>query len=94
MSEKKRLRIIRILLYTVLIILVLYVLSIGPVFALQRPGRSLQSFRSFQTLYAPVYWGAHRSQFFRTQLMRYILFCEYMMNPPTPGTMGRPHHEH
>lgn len=90
MPENKRSRTMRCLYYVIPILLVTYVLSIGPVFALQKPGRALESFASFQTFYAPLYWGAHKSQFFRTQLIRYILFCEYLMNPPAPGTMGPP----
>ncbi len=66
------------------ILLLVYVLSIGPVFALMRPDRALDSFQGFQTLYAPLYWVAHRNRFCSTQMVRYLLFWEYLINPPPP----------
>lgn len=84
MTEKKRTKLIRFLGYAIPILFVVYVLSIGPVFAIVTPRVSNDSgfYKGFRTFYAPLYSCARRNQFLSTQLKRYILLCEYFINPP------------
>lgn len=91
MSEKKKSKVIKRLSASAFLLLVLYVLSIGPVFAFFTPRVSNNSgFHSFyRAIYAPLYWGARNNRFVSTQLTRYILLCEYYINPPPENLRPR-----
>ncbi len=83
MTEKKESKFVRKLFYAVPVIILLYLLSVGPVFAFFSPRVSTNSsfHTGFRTFYAPLYYVAQHNRSASTLLIRYILSCEYFINP-------------
>lgn len=77
MSEKKRAKLIRFLGYTIFFLLVIYVLSIGPVVAtLQTPeGTPLEYIAPLTAFYAPLLWTADRIYILDVIIRHYIKAC-------------------
>lgn len=77
MPEKKRSKLIHFIGYTIFFLLVIYVLSIGPVIAsLQTPeGTPLEYIAPLTALYAPLLWAADRSYILDEIIRRYIKAC-------------------
>ncbi|QDU07967.1 hypothetical protein V202x_13290 [Gimesia aquarii] len=77
MSDNKRSKLIRFVGYTIFFLLMIYVLSIGPVVAtLQTPeGMPLEYIESLSAIYAPLLWAADRSDILDEILRCYIKAC-------------------
>lgn len=92
MSEKKRWKLIHYLGYAIPLLLVVYVLSIGPVYAVftnsvleshnnTNPISKRMDYRSFDSFYAPVFWVENRSRFIDEILNDYREYCFIKMYP-------------
>ncbi|QDT96297.1 hypothetical protein V144x_17510 [Gimesia aquarii] len=88
MSEKKRWKVLRFVGYAIPILLVIYVLSVGPVYAkvlnsclMARhthelvESDSIFSNMNIESFYAPLFWTAENNQFIGELLFDYQYFC-------------------
>lgn len=89
MSENKESKFLRVAYYALPILLVVYVLSIGPVYAIVGsqsqiviPKRSaIFTFENYGSFYAPLIWAAQENSYIRVSLDSYGLFCYVTMYP-------------
>lgn len=88
MSEIKASRFIKHLYYVVPILLVLYVLSIGPFFAIvvnisnssvRIDKTSIFSLENYETFYTPLLWVIEKNQFIEKLEYDYTTFCVDMI---------------
>lgn len=78
MSENKQSRVARFLVYSFLILLVMYVLSLGPAVALcidSNGSINHDSLTFIQTFYSPLFAVIEKSAFLKDLMQRYVEFC-------------------
>lgn len=89
MTEKKRWKVLRFLDYAIPILLVVYVLSIGPVYAIVGSQYQLViskrsvffTFENYRSFYAPLIWVCDKNTYIGELLNYYGLFCYATMYP-------------
>lgn len=95
MPDKKESKLLRFAYYAIPIVLVAYVLSIGPVEAVflhlfyvhtQEPGSNValgSIYVEAGSFYFPLTWAANKNQFINETLKRYINLCHRLIFPDT-----------
>ncbi|QDT97184.1 hypothetical protein [Gimesia aquarii] len=92
MPEKKRWKLIYVLGYVIPILLVVYVLSIGPSYAIvtnsfwtsineSKPPDKIINLGSFESFYAPIIWIEDKNQRINKLLLDYKRYCFKKMYP-------------
>ena len=78
MSENKEPRTIRFLYYAIPILLVTYVMSIGPIYVLYEDStgqEALAFYNFYNSFYAPLLWCAERSELCNELILEYFKLC-------------------
>lgn len=88
MSENKESRCIKHLYYVVPLLLVLYVMSIGPSYALAtntacdpKPADQMMDLDTYESFYAPVLWVEDKNKPINKLLSKYKRYCFDKMHP-------------
>lgn len=97
MSEIKKPKFTRFANYAVLILLVAYVLSIGPAFAVATNSRwssdgpyvsAFNAYKSFDSFYAPLLWVGKKIRFIDEIISDYEHYCFKTMYPDTYSSLN------
>lgn len=90
MSAIKRSKFIRFLGYAIPILLVVYVLSIGPALAIVEHSASESEYerkaKVVGSFYAPLIWCVEKNDFSWNLFTSYVVFCYRIFGPDTEAT--------